>query len=399
MKYQREGWTDTKSHNKIVLLGGGMLAEMANYILKRVYPQFRVVAIVDYKLDRVPWSEVPVINYCDLPEYVDENTTCILCASKSYRIVLEQAGKYIDIDTIYDIDYLLQLFKEIDEKPSFYGMYGTVEYEQIIKQFRYYSQRENNYPESVYIGQFNLVITRKCNLSCKYCEHYIPWHGERDDVPAIEIKEDLEKILSSIDGIQELELVGGEVFLHQDICEILSFIVESEKIKSVRIVTNGTIMPADDVWNIMTNRKIKLVIDDYGDLSKQLRNVYVRANSMGINCEVQKLKQWYKVYPESRKIWTQDEAQSFFENCLFSDCIAMYNHRIHRCNPAVHMYEFDLLPEKDDAGIILNKAKGDVELRASIKDLLNRKSLLACQYCNYGRKETVPVAEQVKRNV
>jgi MoaA/NifB/PqqE/SkfB family radical SAM enzyme len=63
-----------------------------------------------------------------------------------------------------------------------------------------------------------LVVTRRCNLSCKYCNEF---DEVSDPVPAETLKARMRKLKEL--GTFSLELTGGEPLLHPDIAELIRY--------------------------------------------------------------------------------------------------------------------------------------------------------------------------------
>lgn len=62
-------------------------------------------------------------------------------------------------------------------------------------------------------------------------------------------------------------LSGGEPFLYKQTPDIVEYISSrySDKIGTFRMVTNGTIVPSDEVLERIARCKIEIKIDDYRD--------------------------------------------------------------------------------------------------------------------------------------
>gem|GEM_PF-1834750 len=104
-----------------------------------------------------------------------------------------------------------------------------------------------------------LELTLKCNLLCKMCYR----KKEAGEMSTEEVKTALE----NAGGIEEISIIGGEVFLRSDIFEILDFL-ELRKIKTC-IKTNGTLIGEDEI-KAMKNKVQRLDISLDG--SKEVHN-------------------------------------------------------------------------------------------------------------------------------
>ena len=81
-----------------------------------------------------------------------------------------------------------------------------------------------------------LVVTRRCNLACGYCNEY---DKTSQPVPL----ETLKRVVDKLDelGTFTLELTGGEPLLHPDVIALLDY-ARTRGIPRRRIITNGFLL-------------------------------------------------------------------------------------------------------------------------------------------------------------
>ena len=90
---------------------------------------------------------------------------------------------------------------------------------------------ERNIPFSALVE-----LTGRCNLFCSHC--YLPIRRDEEELTTAEIRTILEEL--AVAGTLFLTFSGGEVFLRDDLFEIISY---AKKLKfSVNILTNGTLI-------------------------------------------------------------------------------------------------------------------------------------------------------------
>jgi len=90
-----------------------------------------------------------------------------------------------------------------------------------------------------------LIVTRKCNLSCGYCNEYDKVSAP---VPFDELKMRIDKLATL--KTFAITLTGGEPLLHPDIAEIIQYVQQTGVIPT--IITNGY---------LLTEKKIKAFND------------------------------------------------------------------------------------------------------------------------------------------
>lgn len=112
-----------------------------------------------------------------------------------------------------------------------------------------------------------LQIISKCNLRCKHCF--------QDDYQKIMPLKTIKKDLNILDkaGIFEIELTGGEPFLHPNILEIINFCCKKPSF-SLNITTNGTFLNEENISSILCFNNIVsflVSLDGTKDVNDKIR--------------------------------------------------------------------------------------------------------------------------------
>ena len=395
--------TNIKSFNKnsisnhpIVLWGGTMYGEIAYKVITEVY-NGKVEAVIDNKFVSVPWLHGKTVRSKELKRY--KSIDLLICAANSFSAIYEEAKRYSESIVIYDLKDILQDYQELCKVNPYMAtssyMYGDIDIDEICQRYCYYAGDQNGYDEKLYLPYCVLCVTTKCSLKCKECAAFITKYIHHIDYEWTTLTSDFEQILSAIDGIMELEIMGGEPFLHDEINRILLWCIIHPKIHAVKIVTNGTIVPKQDTWEILQSKKIKLVIDDYGELSKNLHVIEQKAKEYGVLYEKQLLQTWYQLSPISPKKMSVEQLKRVYSGCNFKSCIGMTNGRFYHCNVAGHMMNTGQTPQMENDYLqIQGRDWKTKELRDMLKRFLKCDYLESCDYCNYCIHKEVAVAEQ-----
>lgn len=375
-----------------------MYGEIAYKMLTEVY-HATVFAIVDNKYSWLDWTNCKIIRSTELENM--ENLQVLVCAANSFDVISRQVAAWSDRKIeAFDICELLKVYRELylQDKKKFSSsyLYGDIDLDEIIGRYEYYAGKNNTYGEKLYLSYCVLCITSRCTLKCKNCAAFIPQYKEKQDYSFQYVKENFCKILEAVDGITELELMGGEPFVCAEFAEILEWCIEQEKIRAIKIVTNGSVFPREEIWELLENDKVKLVVDDYGSLSRRFEAIVDGAAKRGVRCEKQRLQTWYQIEPIIRHNFTEDKLNQIFATCNFRTCIGMTNGRFYRCNVAGHMNAVGLLADSESDYVQLQGKDWDRQaLRSELKAFLNRGHIQACDYCNLFKRKEIPVAEQL----
>jgi len=85
-----------------------------------------------------------------------------------------------------------------------------------------------------------LFVTSSCNARCRTCFYWLELNRKGDMTYG-----EISKLSSTMPNFQDLWLSGGEPFLRKDLAEIISLFHNNNKIRGVRIPTNG--LPTDQI--------------------------------------------------------------------------------------------------------------------------------------------------------
>lgn len=381
----------------ILIWGGALYGEIAYNVLSKVYGK-DIEAVIDNKQREVPWAKIKVIRTKDLEKY--SGIDILVCAANAFGQIVKEAEKYKERDIrLFDCKEILTDYKAAVEKKMIPAesayMYGDLNLDEMILKYNFYAGEKNGYDQHIFLSYCVLCITSKCSLKCKNCAAFISKYQVPSDYSLEYVKNVFGKFLNAVDGIQELELMGGEPFLCKEFDDILEWCLVQEKIRAVKIITNGTIIPAEKTWNLLNNSKVKLVIDDYGRLSRCYQELIELSKAHHVRYEEQKLQTWYQLEPITQKGNTDQRKKEIFQDCTFRTCIGVTNGRLYHCNVAGHMNTTGLLSDEESDFIELQRKDWDSkELKDAVRSFLALPYLQACDYCNYSSYVEVLVAEQ-----
>lgn len=98
-----------------------------------------------------------------------------------------------------------------------------------------------NSPRNRYSPEFTqVVVTKKCNLSCEYCNEH---DNGATEVPIMDLRKRLSKLIDL--GACSVSLIGGEPLLNSAIMEVVRF--ASARFSRVMMTSNGRLLTGDKV--------------------------------------------------------------------------------------------------------------------------------------------------------
>lgn len=111
------------------------------------------------------------------------------------------------------------------------------------------------------------AITTYCSLNCQNCNMFIN-HYKKEQKRYIELqefKENFEILFKNVDYCYKVSILGGEPLLHKELPQMLEwlFVKYHERIGEIAITTNGTILPREDLLDILQKTRTTISISDY----------------------------------------------------------------------------------------------------------------------------------------
>jgi len=108
-------------------------------------------------------------------------------------------------------------------------------------------------------------INDRCNLRCLHCYQDI-FTSERElSFPSLkDIFENIREFLKEEKKLLVVDITGGEPFLHDDFFSLIEFLISSEVVKKVGIITNGFFLDKENLNFLERFKKIEIKISAEG---------------------------------------------------------------------------------------------------------------------------------------
>lgn len=119
--------------------------------------------------------------------------------------------------------------------------------------------------QSVYMRRTDLSITSYCNLRCRHCNMLMPYYEERQHYDLEQLSSTVEAYFRWVDYVENFNILGGEPFLHPEVLAITQRIVNHyrSRIGELDFFTNGTVVPSEQMLELMREGRITAYIGDY----------------------------------------------------------------------------------------------------------------------------------------
>lgn len=333
--------------------------------------------------------ETPIISPEDLRRFED---TVVLISFPYSRVVREVAAQMEKNTSIsghipYFDDNLFYLLQNM--------ACGRLETAAEIITSIYWSVKDCEYLNFAHLDCG--VITTRCNLKCRDCVLKIPYLKEHKDRSSASLLADMDRTLEIVDSIKEMEVCGGESFLYTELIPFLEHAKKYNRIFSICVTTNGTIVPDEAVLDVMKNSNITLKISDYGEISTQKYVIEKKCREKGIPCYFQDCN-WLDLSPTEGLNYSFEELGWLFDHCGYKEtCIRNWDGVIYKCGlqrvwgNADPFYDTELI-KKD--GVDLNDRTDDKALKKRLKEYLT--STVPFEVCKYCRGNTKPIPRAIQ---
>ena len=253
----------------------------------------------------------------------------------------------------------------------------------------------------LYLYHVEIPVTQRCNLRCKNCVFMMPYFEKPVDFNIENTLQYIRRMLDCIDAIQILRILGGEPFLYHDLEEVVKEALNSPKVRTVEIVTNGTIVPPEEMLETLKNPKLKIQISDYGKLSRNRDQIKELCDKHGINCVIRGSdeKNWFDAGDLHFRGRNNTELKKQFKKCG-EICRNLHDGKLYFCPRAAFGTKLGI-PDVESDYVDFTKDTDRKQLRKEVYELNQRRFILACNYCNEGTEEYVPipVAEQLEGKI
>lgn len=377
---------------KIILFGAGdMLYEASD--LFSFTCNFKISLVIDNSLNKIGSKIILngityTVHSPSILSQINVSDTVLLITTKYYKDIIEQCNQIDNISKMKCYSYVKINWNENLFDRSMSGLiklmkrkgFSKEEIEDTLYKYKIKRERKDDY---LVIPKINLIVTDKCTLKCDKCRALIPDMCNPRDEDIEQVIEEMDIILDAVDDIIDFEPIGGEPFLYKYLPEVLEYACSSEKINTVVISTNGTIIPNERLLMALKNKKVFVNISDYGYICSLSKLVKCFEDN-GILFEVESNQTWFDVGDATYRNRNERQLIDEFENCYCQYLVKyVWNKKIWVCPRAPRLESLGITANDEDYRV-LSKFDGSEITREKIHDLYKKKYANACNYCDQG---------------
>lgn len=177
------------------------------------------------------------------------------------------------------------------------------------------------FKKKVCLMEIHSTITSRCTLKCRHCNMFMPYFKEHVDYEISDIMYDLELLFKHVDYLVSYRLLGGEPLLNKSLPSMIDQIgmKYGNRIGNIGIITNGTLVPSDNLIKVCKKYNVKFDFSDYTDVvnyRKRFEETVKKVSDGGIRYEVNRSLRWCDFgFPVNNKMYDFDKVREHMLEC------------------------------------------------------------------------------------
>lgn len=232
------------------------------------------------------------------------------------------------------------------------------------------------------IPRVEMPITTRCNFLCRDCANLISSYRRREDEEVETLIQDVRDFLRNVGRVDRFIVMGGETFLYPKLLELIRFLVGQKKIKLIRLITNGSIIPDARMLEQLQHKKIIVSVSNYPE-----------SVSPGTKHLIEILRKHRINYLMEDNLWidmggfnpavddSQEALKRRFGECSRKQCHNISRGEYHLCPRSVHGERLgQFAPDASDK-IQFRGMRDPKKFKAQLHQLLQKDYLQACTKC------------------
>jgi organic radical activating enzyme len=208
--------------------------------------------------------------------------------------------------------------------------------------------------DKVYFSSVSFLPSTACNLNCKNCLNFNPFAKQFYVREWENLVKDIDLFFSCVDHIMLFHVSGGEPMIYKHTADLISYIDKKygDRIDTLRTVTNGTIVPGDEVLEKLSQCKIEVTVDDYRDAvpkyNDRFDELIKKFEEYHIPYYINKAESWIDLAPEKTDYsgWTQAQLEQHRSDCSQS-WQELRDGKLYSCNYAAYATVAGIAGEQD----------------------------------------------------
>lgn len=264
-------------------------------------------------------------------------------------IALDEAEQKADIGIIVTMSQIARVKPMEQLKQS--GLMEDRDYFTIEKFLSVYMLYQH---DKVYFSSISFLPSTACNLNCKHCLNFNPFAKQFYVRDWEELKKDIDLFFSCVDHIMLFHVSGGEPMVYKHTADLIAYIDKNygNRIGTLRTVTNGTVVPKDELLEKLSKCNVEVTIDDYRNAVPKFRDRFdqlvEKFDEYGIRYYINKVDSWIDLAPERTDFssWSDEQLEKHRDACNQS-WQELRDGKLYSCNYAAYATVAGIAGEQD----------------------------------------------------
>lgn len=357
-----------KIEHQIIIYGASVYGELALKGLEKI--GLKPLCFADRARCGNEYMGYPVISPHELTEHTKD---CILIASADFYYEILNFLESIDCEYIYDISYLLE--QELNP-----GELSNRAKEMYDARENYFRAAKGTDLTIIHLG---FCVSERCSLKCRDCSFLMQYYEHPQNIDLLYYKDALDRFIDAVDFISEFRIYGGEPFMNPDVYKLIEWYRDCDKINTLSLYTNGTIIPSKQTLEYMKDKKVKVHISDYVHNIDKVNKLVRVLQKENISYFIRKYDVWQQAGDLAYKNHSEERVEEIYAKCFATNCYSFLKGKFYVCPRAAHAVNLGAMEEVETDMVDFNDiSKGKEELQEELRILMHkRKYIEACKYC------------------
>lgn len=388
-------------NKKIILYGAGCVSR--DFVLLFDEMNIHITHIVSKNWKEIgEFHGIKIENPAILKTIIDTKEYMLIaaCNRKLMPELLEDLRNlktnFNDMECGHDIHILLQsswCMKKAcqGEKINLKNCYECTCLDNTCKSLCQYLKRINGHETEKETGtekveMIGYLLSNVCTLNCKNCCESVPYMSKEQKhfVKGDNVVRDIRKVSAACKFLTLLEFIGGEPFLHQELSYIVTEVLKIKNIGMIHIFTNGTVIPSDELCNILHNSRVTVYLSNYqvsypDKFREKVKCTVEQLEKYNIQYFFGKKQNWMDFSSYELQCEKEGELIKKYPDCFLHNCNRLMEGKLYVCP---HQYAGIKLGKLEEKNVIDIYSFTDEQLAKELEKFKSYLYIEACKYCS-----------------
>lgn len=374
----------------IIIYGASVYGELAYIALNQIgqTPDY----YCDKSRDRKEYFGIKVISPNELKDLKKAN---IIIASADFFYEIKSELQEMGCCNLFDMTELLGM-----ELPK--EQLSNRAQEMYANRQHYINIVNNQSEEKLVFNRIQYVVSERCSLKCTDCSHLMQYYQHPKDIDLWKYKAAFDLLLENVDYIAELRILGGEPFMNSNMYQLIEWYHDSDKIQSISVYTNGTMVPNEAILKALQKDKVIVHISNYILNESKLQKLAPILDKYHIKYFIRKYDAWQDAGGVECRNYSLDQKKAVFSACFERNGFTFLKGQLHRCPRAAHAMNLRAMPDVKEDYIDFTNWNGTKEaMKLQLRSLQERLWLEGCNYCGGPNNhiQSIPAARQISHPI